>query len=117
MNGVLIVEDNDGVRGFFKAFIEHTKKFDLIDAVCTGEEALALFEKDKYSLVIMDIGLQKMSGAEACFLMRQKDKAVKIVAVTGHAKIGEDLRVLAGFDAMFIKAIQYREFLDYIQAL
>jgi CheY-like chemotaxis protein len=116
MKRALIVDDNRSVRELTKAFVEHTNKFDSIEAVSSGEEALELFEPNKYYLIILDIGLQKISGAEVCFLMRQEDELVNIIALTGHA-VGEDIKILAGFNEVFIKAMQYRELLDYIASV
>ncbi len=60
----------------------------LVDAVNTGEKALALFEPGKYDLIFMDIGLENDSGYVVSKKIRQRehDSAYKvpIIALTSY---------------------------------
>lgn len=115
MRRALIAEDNRLVREILTAFVTHTDKFDEVDSVESGEEAMELFEPGKYALVILDISLTGISGIEVAFLMRQVDKEAKLVAITGYTAVIDqcDLKTL-GFDEHFLKPVGYVEFFNYV---
>ena len=53
--------------------------------VCTHpEEALALFEKDRFLLAFVDINLPVMSGMELASRMKEIDPRLEIVFITGY---------------------------------
>lgn len=116
MKRALVVDDNKIVRELLTAFVEHTDKFDEVDSVMSGEEAMDLFEPGKYKLVILDIGLVKMTGTEAAFMMRHLDKSVNIIAITGYSSILESCNLEEiGFNKCFLKPFGYVEFFDYVR--
>jgi len=117
MKRILVVEDNDSVRGILSAFIEHIPEITQIDSVESAEEALKLFEPGKYILVITDIALIGMNGLELCLKIRRLDNAVKVVGISGYSKlIGtvDDVSI-AGFDYWFNKPTDYKDFLITIE--
>lgn len=118
MKKILIVEDEQSVRSLLSAFIEHTDKFDVIDSVTSGEDAMALFEPGKYDVAIIDLHLVCMSGAEVSLLIRQKDKNIHIIGITGYANLSKNEYIKsAGFNKMFLKPFGYKDFFDYINSL
>ena len=118
MKRALVVDDNRQVRELLTAYVEHTDKFDVVDSVESGEEAMDLFEPGKYTLIILDVGLISMSGIEVAFLVRQEDKEVILIAVTGYSSIIEQCDIHdIGFNKCFLKPLGYVEFFDYIKDL
>jgi DNA-binding response OmpR family regulator len=116
MKRALVVDDNRQVRELLTAYVEHTDKFDVVDSVESGEEAMELFEPGKYTLIILDVGLISMSGIEVAFLVRKEDKEVIVVAITGYVSVVDkcDMKDI-GFDKCFLKPVDYVEFFDYIR--
>ncbi|MFH1339255.1 MAG: response regulator, partial [Candidatus Omnitrophota bacterium] len=49
-----------------------------------GLEALELFEKEKPGLVLLDIKMEGLDGIEVLVRIREKDKKVSVVMVTGR---------------------------------
>lgn len=83
---VLIVEDNPTAQKVETAIFTNLNCE--VDAVQTGEEALKLFKPGKYSLVIMDIGLEDSSGYLITRNFREIEKESKyntaIIALTSY---------------------------------
>jgi len=90
---ILIVEDERAIAEVEKAYIERDGYS--ADIAPDGLTGLALFAKDEYDLVLLDLMLPGMSGVEICKAIRQNSQ-VPIIMVT--ALSGED-DVVAGLDA------------------
>jgi DNA-binding response OmpR family regulator len=65
-----------------------------VDAAYDGEEALGLFEKNDYDLVLLDIMMPKKDGYEVCRSIRRKSM-VPIIMITAK---GEDYEKIMGLD-------------------
>jgi PAS domain S-box-containing protein len=70
-----------------------------VDVVNNGREAVAMVEKNKYDLVLMDIQMPEMDGIEATRAIRQLSDPVKaavpIVALTANALKGDSEKYLS----------------------
>lgn len=78
------------------------------EVAATAEEALARLEEQPFDLVLMDISLPDMDGAEATRQLRAQPRfaALPIIAITAHAIKGEAERILAsGVTALVTKPI------------
>jgi PAS domain S-box-containing protein len=94
-NRVLIVEDEESS---ILAFEHILKEYADIDFFKNGEEAVEKAKNYKYDLIIMDIGLQGMSGLEATKEIRKLEgyADVPIIAVTAYAMAGDKEKFLSG---------------------
>jgi len=81
MAKLLIVDDEMDVREFAANFFRK-RKIEVITA-SGGEEAIDMTEKQKPSLVLLDIKMVGIDGIETLKRIREKDKAVKVIMVTG----------------------------------
>ncbi|MDX8403881.1 MAG: response regulator, partial [Mariprofundaceae bacterium] len=84
---VLIVDDDMRVLHVAKAFIE-SLHFDVITAE-DGKEGLALFNKHHANLaaVLLDMTMPVLGGVEAMAGMREIDRSVPIVLVSGYSEV------------------------------
>ncbi len=82
MAKLMIVDDEDDVREFAANFFRK-RKIDVITAA-NGEEAVLLAESQKPQLILLDIKMSGIDGIETLRLIRQKDKEVKVIMVTGR---------------------------------
>jgi CheY-like chemotaxis protein len=82
---ILLVEDDYIAQFAHKHFLESIGCNVFVAA--DGYQALALF-KDKPDLILLDIGLPKMSGLDVCRAIRQQesDSHVPIIALTAFEK-------------------------------
>jgi signal transduction histidine kinase/CheY-like chemotaxis protein/HPt (histidine-containing phosphotransfer) domain-containing protein len=82
-----------------------------VDAVMDGEEALALWQPDRYVAVLADMHMPRMDGYALAAAIRAREAAARadrtpIVAVTANAMRGEEERCLeAGMDAYLTKPV------------
>jgi len=68
------------------------------DFAMNGEDAVALANKHKYDLILMDIEMPDIDGYKATSLIRTSNginKSTPIIAITGHAMNGEREKCLA----------------------
>jgi CheY-like chemotaxis protein len=73
-----------------------------------GEEAVRFAESFRPHVVVLDIGMDKMNGYEACRCIRQQPwgKNMLLIAVTGWGQEEDRKRALAtGFDEHMVKPI------------
>lgn len=89
---ILIVDDEEAILHMLKTIL-HKEQFKHIDTACTGEEALALCQRKKYDLILLDVMLPNRSGFEVCPLIRQTTDA-PIFFLTARST---DLDKLSGF--------------------
>ena len=87
-----------------------------------GREALALLERERFDLILMDVQMPELDGFETTAAIREKEKRtgghVPIVAVTAHAMKGDAERCLAaGMDAYLTKPLAARELAAVIASL
>jgi two-component system capsular synthesis sensor histidine kinase RcsC len=69
-----------------------------------SKEALSLFEKDKFDVVITDLGMGRVSGFELAREVKRIDPAVPVILLTGWTVGEEDEEVRSsGIDSVLIK--------------
>lgn len=82
MAKILLVDDEEEVLEVVQRRLEH-HGFIVVSAK-TAEEALKKFDQDTFDLILMDIMMPGMSGAEAINLLKQGGKLdVPVIFVTG----------------------------------
>ncbi len=85
---ILVVDDEAPVRDLFD---ELFKKEDCQTVSCaTGEEALKILKNETFDAVLLDIKLPGMSGLEALKNIRETNKKLPVVMITGFG-FDEDL--------------------------
>lgn len=79
---VLCVDDHRIVRDGIALIIDREPDMKVVARAATGEEALALFQKHRPDITIMDLQLAAMSGVEAIKQIRKQDPAARVVVLT-----------------------------------
>lgn len=81
MPKLLIVDDEQDIRDFACSFFSRRK----IDCLTAGEgqQAIDLVRNEKPALVLLDIRMGMMSGIHVLEKIREFDKAVKVIMVSG----------------------------------
>lgn len=93
MSKILLVEDEENIRGFLKINLKRNN-FDVIEAA-TGEEGLNLARKEKPDIVVLDVMLPGIDGFKVCQLLREENKNVGIIMLTAK---GQDLDKIMGLE-------------------
>jgi len=87
---ILIVEDDRNIGNLIKEIVE--RKGNIATLVGDGEEGFKAFSNIKFDLVITDIKMPKLDGISLIKLIREKDKNIPIIIITGY---GSDENIAA----------------------
>ena len=63
---VILVDDNEIVRRGLQEALEHSDDFTVVGQTGEGEEALALAERLRPDVILMDVLMPGMNGIDAC---------------------------------------------------
>ncbi|HZT17366.1 MAG TPA: response regulator [Gaiellaceae bacterium] len=107
---VLVVEDNEKNMKLFRDVLQATG-FTVLEAA-TGEDALELAREHHPALVLMDVQLPGIDGAETLARLRDDERTatIPVLALTAQAMRGDRERFLeSGFDGYLAKPVDIRE--------
>ena len=91
MQSILVVEDDQDIQELLQEFLKEAG-YDVMVAG-DGVEAMELFAKNKYDLILLDIMLPKIDGFGVCELIR-KQSQVPIIMLTALGGEEEQIRGL-----------------------
>jgi CheY-like chemotaxis protein len=115
---ILLVEDNENNRDMLSRRLQ--KKGYQVSIAMDGAEAVSLTDRERPDLVLMDMSLPIMSGAEATRAIRDNDaiKGTPILALTASAmSTDREIALAAGCDDYDTKPVDLARLLDKIEAL
>jgi two-component system nitrogen regulation response regulator NtrX len=79
---ILVIDDEAGIRDSMRRTLEY-QGYQFVGAA-TGQEGLALIERDPPDLVFLDIKMPGMDGLEVLDRIKAANPAVPVVMVSGH---------------------------------
>jgi NarL family two-component system response regulator LiaR len=79
---VLLVDDHAVVRSGLSAFLLAFDDLDLVGEAASGEEAVRLCDQVQPDVVLMDLVMPGMDGAQATRAIRDKCPAIQVIALT-----------------------------------
>jgi two-component system nitrogen regulation response regulator NtrX len=83
---VLVVDDEAAIRDSLKMTLEY-EGYEFIGAA-TGQEGLALAEREAPDLVLLDVKMPGMDGIEVLDRLRAMSESLPVIVVSGHGTIG-----------------------------
>jgi two-component system cell cycle response regulator DivK len=113
---VLLIDDHEDNRRIVRDLLTSVG-YELLEAT-TGEEGVAMAERERPDLILMDIQLPGFDGYEATRRIKANPAlhAIPIIAVTSYALSGDDQKALAaGCDAYVTKPFSPRALLARIR--
>ncbi len=109
---ILYVEDNAANARLVAKYLGMKSGVSLFEAA-TAEEGLRLAGEQRPDLILMDLNLPRMSGAEALRALRANNgtSAIAVVAVSADA-VPDNIRaaMAAGFDDYLTKPLDFQRF-------
>ncbi|MBN1600847.1 MAG: response regulator [Chitinispirillaceae bacterium] len=87
---VLVVDDETNLCVILKRILE--KAGYLVNVAANGEKAIALAEKEKPHVVLLDLMMPGMNGREVCQIIKKNSPETKVIYFT--AKVESDLKKL-----------------------
>ena len=115
---VLIADDHAIVRSGLCGLIEASGDMAVVGEARTGEEAVRLAHASHPDVVVMDVSMPGMDGAEATERILEETPGVRILALTMHDDRGHLMRLLeAGAAGYVIKRTAGEELLRAIRSV
>jgi signal transduction histidine kinase/CheY-like chemotaxis protein len=117
---ILLAEDNVINQRVAIALLQ--KAGHIVTLAGDGKEAVAAAETQVFDVILMDMQMPEMSGAQAMAAIRAREAIsgghVPVIALTAHAMKGDRERCLAaGADGYVSKPLSQQDLLDQIDAL
>jgi DNA-binding response OmpR family regulator len=80
---VLVIDDDHGIRQMLRMALS-TEDWDVVLAT-DGEKGLSLFDQQEFDLIICDVMMPRMSGAEVLRRIREISTSVPVIVMTGDS--------------------------------
>jgi DNA-binding NarL/FixJ family response regulator len=115
---VVLVDDHAVVRAGLKAVLSTAKDIKVIGEGTNGKEAISLAQRLDPDVIVMDLSMGEMDGAEATKELKAKDTRSKILILTMHAEDTYLVPLLeAGISGYLVKSAADRELIDAVRAV
>ena len=116
MKKILIIEDEESIRGFLKINLKRNG-YEVIEAD-NGELGVKLALKEKPAIIILDVMLPGIDGFKVCKIIRNEDEKVGIIMLTAKSQDLDKIMGLEyGADDYIIKPFNPMELLLRIKVL
>ena len=116
MSGILVVEDEPAIANFVdRGLRAHGHSTAVTDEPA---RALALALSGEFDLIVLDLGLPGGDGFEVLRALRQRDRQIPIIILTGRVEERDAEACLeAGADGYMTKPFRFDELLVRVAAL
>src|SRR4051812_34718073 len=115
---VMIADDHPLVRSGLRHLLEREGEFDVVAEAADGYEAIDLAALHKPDVVLLDVGMPRLSGPDAALSIAQKAPGTRIVMVSMHSDEAYVLRALkAGARGYLLKASPEADVLAAVRAV
>ena len=112
---LLLVEDDIEISQMLKSYLE-AENYEVICAV-DGEEACEKFEKESYSLVLLDLMIPKISGMEVMQHIRTHSTVPIIIVSAKDTDADKTLGLGLGADDYIMKPFDSKELVARVKAV
>ena len=114
---ILVIDDGDSVRDVIRIFLEHAG-FEVCGEAGDGMEAIEQARKLKPDLIVLDLAMPRMNGAEAATVLSQTMPNVPIVLLTLYQNVlGNALASAVGVKAIVDKTDGMAKLVECIRSL
>ena len=115
---VVLVDDHAVVRAGLKAVLSTAKDIKVIGEGTNGKDAISLAQRLDPDVIVMDLSMGGMDGAEATKQLKSQDTRSKILILTMHAEDTYLVPLLeAGVSGYLVKSAADRELIDAVRAV
>jgi DNA-binding NarL/FixJ family response regulator len=114
----MIADDHPLVRSGLRVLLEREGEFRVVAEAADGYEAIDLAALHKPEVILLDVGMPRLSGPDAAMSISQKLPGVRIVMVSMHSDEAYVLRALkAGARGYLLKASPEADVLAAVRAV
>ncbi|ACL02015.1 response regulator [Desulfatibacillum aliphaticivorans] len=119
MARILVVDDDVNITSMLRRLFQR-RGYDVDEAI-NGKQALQVMDQNLPDLVITDIIMPEMEGAELIMEIRKRAPGVKIIAISGGGRIQPadylDLAEKLGAECSFAKPVKQSDMLAAVERL
>jgi DNA-binding NarL/FixJ family response regulator len=114
---ILVVDDHKLVRDGISLVI-NSDEFQVVGTAEDGVEAVSKVRELNPDIAIMDIGMPRLNGIEACYQIRDFNKQVKLLMLTGYPNVEYIRRSLqAKVNGYVLKTSGFTTLLEALRAV
>ena len=115
---VVLIDDHAVVRAGLKAVLGAAPDIEVVGEGSSGRDALALAEKHRPDVVIMDLSMEGMDGTTATRELVARELPARVLVLTMHAEEDFLIPVLeAGAQGYLVKSAADRELVDAVRTV
>jgi DNA-binding NarL/FixJ family response regulator len=115
---ILIADDSQSVRSIIREFLQDLPGIEICGEAVNGLDAVEKAKKLRPSLVLLDLSMPRMNGAEVASILKKTMPKVLIVLFTMQSnKIGRTLASAIGVDAVLSKPDGVRQIVETVNAV
>ena len=115
---VILADDHTVVRRGLKAVLGTAKDIEVVGEAKNGREAIALVERFKPDVLVMDLDMDEMGGTDALKEIVAKKLSSRVLILTMHAEEEYLVPLLeAGAAGYLVKSVADRELVDAVRAV
>jgi len=115
---ILVCDDHDLVRAGIRTTLADEKDLRVVGEARDGSEAVALAERMKPDLVVMDVRMPVMDGIEACREVRSQVPETNVLMLTSYSDERAVLSALvAGASGFLLKDVRTADLVDAIRTV
>lgn len=115
---VVLVDDHAVVRAGLKAVLGSARDIQVIGEGATGKDALSLASRLAPDVIVMDLSMAEMDGAEATRELVSRKTRSRVLILTMHAEDSYLIPLLeAGANGYLVKSVADRELVDAVRAV
>jgi CheY-like chemotaxis protein len=92
---LLVVDDDPFIRRLITTTLEDVAQFELLEAA-DGHEALALAQRHRPQIVLLDVDIPGLDGIEVCRALRASEATSEATVVMLTAAHGDEIEARAG---------------------
>jgi DNA-binding response OmpR family regulator len=82
---ILVVDDEQNIRLTLSALLSRAGH--VVTVAASGEEAVALFERQHYDLMLVDLQMPGINGIQVVEALRQRTLDTVVIVLTGHGSL------------------------------
>lgn len=116
MKKILIIDDDTFICEILKKLLQNNNYN--VELAFTGKNAVILFKKNQYDLVLCDFRLPDTSGLELMQKIRSIKQEIPVIIITAYADVRMAVKMMKlGADDYITKPIQHEELISLIHKL
>jgi two-component system NarL family response regulator len=115
---VIVVDDHRVVRDGLALILAREQDIEVAAVASTGEEAVAVFKRERPDVVLIDLQLPTMSGVEAIRVIRREDPEARVIVLTMYGGDEDIHRALhAGATTYLLKGTPSEDLVNVVRAV